>query len=202
MGYSRLNSNETLANLWRTVDRTHQQQIETTLLKKNEGFIVSYLNRRHPPVGYRDICLSAICQSIIPALNGYDDTRGLKFLTYWCWWIKCEYNRIINEEVGLFPVKSVQRKTKVPIDISVNTVIHDGLTVEDTLYAKKEFAETQLCDIIDSTYDATTAQIFKYIISGYTRTETARVMGITMAKVSNIIFKNRAKIKELILESH
>ena len=84
----------------------------------------------------------------------------------------------------------------------MNTIIHDGLTVEDTLYAKKEFSETQLCDIIDSTYDATTAQIFKYIISGYTRTETARVMGITIAKVCNIIFKNRLKIRELILESH
>jgi len=193
------NNNETFANLWHTVDRSHQQRIETKMLKDNEGFLVNYLKRRKPPPGYWDICFSAIKQSIIPALNGWDESRNLMFLTYWSWWIKCEYNRIINDEVGLFPIKSIQRKTQVPIDISVNTIIHDGITLEDTLYAKKEFAETNLCDIIDSKYDATTAQIFKYIISGYTRTETARVMGITIAKVCNIIFKNRVKIRELIL---
>ena len=193
------NNNETFANLWRTVDRSHQQQIETKMLKENEGFLFNYVKRRKPPPGYWDICFSAIKQSIIPALNGWDESRSLKFLTYWIWWIQCEYNKIISEEVGLFPFRSVQRKTTAPIDISICTTVRDGITLEDTLRADKQFSETQLCHSIDTACDTTTAQVIKYIIAGYTRKETATMLGISIGTVCDKIFRNRRKIKEIIL---
>jgi hypothetical protein len=202
-------SNEQLASIWRRTGLSGQKKIETELIDKNKAFIYGYLLQEKPPASHFKACLSAIQQSVIPALERFDSGPGYKFLSYWVWWMRRGYKDVMLYEVGLFPYKNnphryaeeySPHKHCKPENVSLDHALGDDMTVSDTLGYDPEPYEHNIKKYIINKLEGRNRDIFLMLLDGCSRGDIAKRFDLSKERVRQIIFGERYKMRKFIVE--
>ena len=188
-----LMSNEKLAGLWREVGPYHKRKIESILIETNKGLIFTFLNQKHPPEGYNEILLNAIRMSIHDALRKFEHAKGLKFITYWIWWMSSHYSRTILNEISTFPQKgNAERRKSIPEAVPIDSIVEQGFTPEPY--------EHDIKSLIIKRYQGKERQIFLMLADGIDQKEISVKVNLSINRIRLTIAKERQALRRLVLQ--
>jgi len=207
-------SNEKLAVLWHEVGPYHKRKIESILIETNKRFLLGFLRERRPPIDYYEILLNALRSSVKPALERFEPIKGLKFISYWVWWMRNYYNNTLLKEFTVFPIGttpiriiSEDGKTKrikrdcpksVPIDAPISN--DNDFTLADKIGFTPEPYEHDIKNLIIKRYQGKERQIFLMLADGITQKVISAKVNLSTNRIRLTIAKERQALRRLVLQ--
>ena len=129
-------SKEKEQELFRLYKEENSLKARNEIIETNIRFVLRVaLNYKSQPLPFRDLFNEGV-MGLIRAIESFDYTRNLKFITYAVWWIRAYINRAIHEQSHIVkpPVKEKNECEKpVSLDVAVKSEDRQKLTIKDML---------------------------------------------------------------------
>ncbi|MEZ0535961.1 sigma-70 family RNA polymerase sigma factor [Caldicellulosiruptoraceae bacterium PP1] len=183
--------------------KRHDKEAMQEIIDMFQPVVKAVIRKYNKPSLYEDL-LQEGNLAIIQAINNYDPSKNIKFITYAYYWIERNIQRCIIRDTNIRPSFRNCNVFSIPNTHSLEEVIADdeNITLKDVISSNDDIQEQVekriMLNEILSTLTKEQKQILILKSKGYSNYEIAKEINIDESKIKFIIYKIRVQCKKLL----